>query len=284
MTTPSESPENTMTSSSIFCSAHWRVAFLARPQKPQICAVCGLVAWWLPGAAGGGHVTAERLLSGQWSPGLAALALLLVAQFALTLVSYGSGAPGGIFAPMLLLGAISGSIVGGALALGFPALAPHATAFAVLGMAALFTGSVRAPLTGIVLIVEMTGNYQQLLALGVTCLVADLVAGALRDRPIYEALLEADLRQRPSAAGTAPEVSEPRSVYIGVQRGSALEGQPIRKASLPPGCLVVAVERAGREVLPEADLVLLPGDHLTVLVPSDEAEKAIALVRLATGV
>lgn len=247
------------------------------------CAVCGLVAWWLPEAVGGGHLTAERLLSGQLAWGIGLLLLLLVAKFALTLISYASGAPGGIFAPMLLLGSVAGAVIGVGLAKLIPALQPHTTAFAILGMAAFFTGSVRAPLTGIVLIVEMTGNYQQLLALGVACLIADLVAGALRDKPVYEALLEADLHRRAPAGGQNSSVVAPRSIYIGVQRGSSMEGLPIRGCGLPSGCLVVGVERAGRELLPEAGLVLQPGDHLSVLVPEGEADKAMQVVRLATG-
>ena len=247
------------------------------------CGACGLVGWWLPDAVGGGHLTAEHLLSGHLAWGFWALLLLLVAKFVLTVVSYASGAPGGIFAPMLLLGAIAGAMLGGQLSKLFPSLQSHSTAFAILGMAALFTGSVRAPLTGTVLIVEMTGNYQQLLALGVTCLIADLTAGALRDKPVYEALLEADLHRRPSA-GTAPaEVAAPRTIYIGVQRGSSIDGRSIRECGLPHGCLIVGIERAGRELHPDAHLVLHSGDHLTVVVPEGEADKAMTLVRLSTG-
>lgn len=247
------------------------------------CAACGVVAWWLPEAVSGGHVTAERLLGGKLGWGIGALVMLLGVKFLLTLASYASGAPGGIFAPMLLLGAIAGGVVGDGLSRVFPALQNHSTAFAILGMAAFFTGSVRAPLTGIVLIVEMTGNYQQLLALGVVCLIADQVAGALRDTPIYEALLEAELRRRPSVAGQATGVAQPRSIYIGVQRGSHLESRSLRECSLPSGCLVVSVERGGKDILPEAELTLLPGDHLTVLVPDDEPHKASQVIRLATG-
>lgn len=247
------------------------------------CAICGLVAWWQPEAVGSGHSTTENLLNGQLQLGLWMLGLLLVVKFALTVVSYASGAPGGIFAPMLLLGTISGAIVSKGVTGMFPSLEPHATAFAILGMAAFFTGSVRVPLTGIVLIVEMTGNYQQLLALGIVCLIADLTAGALKESPIYESLLEADLRRREPTKGKPSSIHEARAVYIGVQRGSAMEGRTVRDCGLPRGCLVIAVERSGRELLPEAGLILHPGDHLSVLVPDDEPENAMKIVRLATG-
>lgn len=246
------------------------------------CAACGLAAWWVPEAVGGGHLAAERLLGGHLSWGLWGMAALLFMKFILTVGSYASGAPGGIFAPMLLMGAVTGEIIGGLLTRVFPSLATHETAFAILGMAAFFTGSVRAPLTGIVLIVEMTGNYQQLLQLGVVCLIADQVAGAMRDTPIYEALLEADLKRRPPTHAGA-EIQTPRAIYIGVQRNSTMAGRTIRECGLPLGCLVVGVERAGREVLPEANLMLLPGDHLSVMVPEAEPEKSMLVVRLSTG-
>ncbi len=151
-------------------------------------------------------------------------------------------------------------------------------------MAALFTGSVRAPLTGIVLIIEMTGNYQQLLAVGVACLIADLMAGVLRDKPIYESWLEADLHCKSPINGSSGEPSAPRAMYVGVKHGSAMAGCTVRVCGVPPGCLVVAVERGGREILPEAGLVLHPGDHLSILVPDDEPQKAMEVIRLATGV
>lgn len=245
-------------------------------------AICGLVAWWLPYAAGGGHVVAEKLLgvgaSRDYTVGF--LLLLLVAKFALTVLSYASGAPGGIFAPMLLLGALTGMVFGDGMQWLFPTLGPHTRAFAMLGMAALFTGSVRAPLTGMVLILEMTGSYQQLLAVSVACLCAYLVAEATGDRPIYEALLEDDLKR--GGGADEHESDAPRSVVVGIQHESGAAGKTLKEAGLPPGCLVVAVERGGRELMPTANLRLIPGDHITVLVPADQPEKALAVVARCT--
>ena len=248
-----------------------------------VAAFCGLVAWWVPEAVGGGHGTAEHFLRGQLGWSALGLLVLLAVKAALTIASYASGAPGGIFAPMLLIGTIVGTLAAGVSGWALPGLMSHGTAFQIMGMAAFFTGCVRAPLTSIVLIVELTGNYEQLLALGVVCLVADLTAAAFRGVPVYESLLKADLQRSPSHATKAAEVSEPRSIYLGIQRGSAIEGKAIREAGLPAGCLIVAIERGGREVLPAADLVLAPGDHVTVILPAHEPEKAIIVVRLTTG-
>lgn len=254
---------------------HWSLLGLA-------ASVCGLVAWWIPDAVGGGHGTAEHLLRGQFNSTASGLLLLLFAKFALTTISYAAGAPGGIFAPMLLMGAVLGTLSANMFSAIFPRLSGETTAFQIMGMAAFFTGSVRAPLTGIVLMVELTGNYEQLLAVGVVCLFADLTAAALRGVPIYEQLLQADLKKF-SPGARSPEIHEPRNIFLGIQRGSSLEGKPLREAGLPMGCLVVAIERGGREVLPEADLVLASGDHITIVVPSHEPDKALTIVRLATG-
>jgi H+/Cl- antiporter ClcA len=97
-------------------------------------------------------------------------------RFALTMVSYGCGAPGGIFAPLLVLGALLGLTVGEVARLVFPSTITHPEAFAVVGMAAYFAAIVRAPLTGIVLIVEMTNTYAQMLPL----LVALVPCGTAR--------------------------------------------------------------------------------------------------------
>ena len=88
-------------------------------------------------------------------------------------------------------------------------------------MVAFFVGSVRAPLTGIVLISEMTGGYDLLFPICIACMAAYLIAEGLRDRPIYDALLEADLER----TGHGTIRTKPRTMYIGVQIGSAVENQ-----------------------------------------------------------
>src|SRR5579871_1034842 len=130
-------------------------------------AVVGGVAWFSPGAVGGGHELAETFLAGHAL--LAAIPVWFVLRFVLSMASYGTGAPGGIFAPLLVLGALLGLGVGEVTHRLFPHLVHNPAIFAVVGMAAYFTAIVRAPLTGIILIIEMTGNYAQMLPLLVAC-------------------------------------------------------------------------------------------------------------------
>jgi chloride channel protein, CIC family len=108
-------------------------------------------------------------------------------------VSYAAGTPGGLFAPLLVLGAQLGLFVGLVSRLAFPGLGLEPTGFAVVGMAALFTGVVRAPLTGIVLVTEMTANVTLLLPMLAACCVAMLVPTLMRDPPIYDSLRELTL-------------------------------------------------------------------------------------------
>ena len=179
-------------------------------QKAAIVgAVTGLVGWWLPSALGGGHRVAEGILRGDFASSnlILFLIVLLLGKFCLTILGYASGIPGGVFAPLLVLGAIIGQLFGHVSAAMFPNAGATPAAYAVVCMAAIFTSTIRAPLTGIVLILEMTGNQEQLFALILTCLVAYLVAEHARSLPLYDALLEFDLA-KDSRAGSVELDSE----------------------------------------------------------------------------
>lgn len=155
----------------------------------------GFVGWLameIPAAAGGGEALVERALSGVIPT--AFLLLFFLGRFALTIASYGTGAPGGIFAPMLALGTLFGLWFGQVSHGLFPALVDHPQVFTVAAMGALFSATVRAPITGIALAMELTGSYQQLLPIILTCVPATLVAHGLGGMPIYTLLLERVLR------------------------------------------------------------------------------------------
>jgi CIC family chloride channel protein len=161
--------------------------------------VVGLAAWIYPSVSGSGSLLSEKALAGELSIRL--VLVMLAARFVLTMVSYGCGAAGGIFAPLLVLGSLGGLAVGAAAHAVAPGWAEYPETFAVIGMGALFTSIVRAPLTGIVLMIELTGKYDFMLPLLVSSFVAYGIAEALGDKPIYEALRErSDLR--PAPAGT----------------------------------------------------------------------------------
>jgi chloride channel protein, CIC family len=149
-------------------------------------ATVGLLAWFAPGAVGGGDTITQRTLGG--TEALAALSLLFVLRFGLGPVSYAAGTPGGLFAPLLVLGSQSGVLFGILCGSLFPGVAAHPTELAVVGMAAFFTAVVRVPVTGIILVIEMTGSLTLFLPMLGACCAAMLVPTLLRDPPIYDSL------------------------------------------------------------------------------------------------
>ena len=151
-----------------------------------IGAAVGMLAWFAPGLVGGGDEITQRTLQG--TDALALVPLIFLLRFTLGAVSYAARTPGGLFAPMLVLGAQIGLLFGVLCRLAFPDLDIQPQAFAVVGMAAFFTGVVRAPLTGIVLVVEMTASVNMLLPMLGACFAAMLVPTLLGNAPIYESL------------------------------------------------------------------------------------------------
>ena len=151
-----------------------------------IGATIGLVAWFAPSLVGGGEVLSQAILADQYAMG--GLVTVFLARFLIGPWSFAAGAPGGIFAPLLVLGASFGALFAGVLNHSIPLLNLSPVACAVVGMAALFSASVRAPLTGIVLAVEMTGRGDLTLALLGASLMAMVVAILLKSEPIYETL------------------------------------------------------------------------------------------------
>jgi CIC family chloride channel protein len=123
---------------------------------------------------------------------LKVMAILAICKLAGTVVSYSSGSSGGIFGPSLYIGGMLGGMVG-LLTHSIPGgLASQPGAFALVGMGAVFAGIVRAPITSIVIIFEMTGNYSMILPLMVANITSYALASKLSATPIYDALLEQD--------------------------------------------------------------------------------------------
>jgi chloride channel protein, CIC family len=152
-----------------------------------IGAAVGLLAWFAPTLVGGGDAITQRMLAG--SEAMVMVALVFILRFGLGAVSYAAATPGGLFAPMLVLGSQSGLLFGTLCSGWLPGAASHPTAFAVVGMAAFFTAVVRAPVTGIVLVIEMTASFT-LLPMLAACFAAMVVPTLLGNAPIYEVLRE----------------------------------------------------------------------------------------------
>jgi len=167
-------------------------------------AAVGVLAWFAPAIVGGGDPITQSLLNGAGS--LALLPLLYAVRLILSTASYATATPGGLFAPILVLGTQCGLFFGLASQAIFPDIGIRPESFAVVGMAALFTGIVRAPLTGIVLTLEMTASVTLLLPMLAACFVAMLVPTLMGSAPIYDSLGE---RAERPAGRRARNPSEP---------------------------------------------------------------------------
>jgi CIC family chloride channel protein len=184
----------------------WRAA--------AIGAAVGALAWFAPSLVGGGDPLTQSALSGEGD--LVGLVLIFLLRFGLGPMSYAAGAPGGLFAPLLTLGAESGLIFGRLCKALFPGAAVDPQSFALVGMAAFFTGVVRAPLTGIVLVTEMTANTTLLLPMLGACFTAMLAPTLAGNEPIYESLRFVSPRAERMAPETpgAPGSTGPGRVVV----------------------------------------------------------------------
>jgi CIC family chloride channel protein len=152
-----------------------------------IGAVVGLLAWFAPGLVGSGDAITQRML-GTEAVFMVGLVFIFILRFALGAVSYAARTPGGLFAPMLVLGSQVGLLLGTVCNRWFPDAATNPTEYSVVGMAALFTAVVRAPVTGIILAIELTGTFTLLLPMLGACFAAMLVTTLLHNPPIYDSL------------------------------------------------------------------------------------------------
>lgn len=168
---------------------------------------------WLneSGVTGGGYETLNRALAGVLD--IRVMLALCALKVLATTFSYSSGGAGGIFAPSLFIGAMVGGVIG-YLDVG---LFQHSTveigAFALVGMGAVFAGIIRAPITSVLIIFEMTGSYELVLPLMISNMIAYRFAQKWRPTPVYEALLEQDNIFLPHRAGKVSHALE----QIGVE-------------------------------------------------------------------
>ena len=149
--------------------------------------ISGIVISWLPSFFQDNTGLRELLIAGQFT--WQTTALVFVAQFCLTILAYSSGAPGGLFAPALVLGSALGYLVGVAEVFLIGTESPYT--FALAGMGAFFTSVVRVPVTAIIIVFEMTADFNLVLPLMIVCAVAYIVAESVSEGSLYEHLLEA---------------------------------------------------------------------------------------------
>ncbi|MDT8899737.1 H(+)/Cl(-) exchange transporter ClcA [Anaeroselena agilis] len=227
----------------------------------------GIAGTVLPEILGGGNNLVGPIVSGNY--GLSMLLILLAAKFAFTMISYGSGVPGGIFLPMLVIGALAGGAFSN-VAVHFLAVDPHYTTnFVILAMAALFTAVVKAPITGSILITEMTGSFSHLISLITISMTAYIVAELAKSAPVYEELLDRILVK--TKALLHSDKSRTIVDFV-VCVGSKLDGKRVKNVEWPSQCLLISIKRGDKEIVPQGDTQILAGDFVYLLTSTANAE------------
>lgn len=159
-----------------------------------IAILIGILRVYSPSMVGGGYEIIEQALN--VPPAFTWLIYIILIRYMTTILCYSTAIPGGIFAPMLALGTLLGLASYKILEFVIPDMSIQPGMFAVAGMGALFSAAVRAPITGIILVVEMTRNYSLILPLMVSCLTSTTIVQLAKNQPIYTQLLHRTMRKQ----------------------------------------------------------------------------------------
>jgi CIC family chloride channel protein len=183
---------------------HWRSVWLRLPARTRIVqpavggVLIGALLVWEPAVAGVGYEYVDQALNGEML--FPAMLMLGALKIVATITSYVSGNAGGIFAPTLFIGAMTGGAVGYLVNTYAPFATAAAGAYALVGMGAVFAGVVRAPMTSVFMIFELTQDYEILVPLMVANMLSLLISRRLQPEPIYTALLLQDGIRMPTPA------------------------------------------------------------------------------------
>jgi CIC family chloride channel protein len=158
----------------------------------------GLMGWFVPQVLGVGYGFVDQALNGKML--ITTMALLVGLKVIATATCYASGNAGGIFGPSLFMGAMAGGAVGGVAHWLMPDYTGSVGAYALVGMGAAFAGTVRVPLTSVIMIFEITRDYSIIVPLMIANLLSYFISSRLQEEPIYEALQHQDGIHLPSGA------------------------------------------------------------------------------------
>jgi CIC family chloride channel protein len=159
-------------------------------------ALIGLIGCHYPQVMGAGYEYMDQALHDQYTSEV--LGILAGLKILATVLSFSSGTPGGLFAPTLFIGAMVGGAVGGVERLLFPHFTGPLGAYALVGMGALFAGILRAPMTSVFLVLEVSGNYAIILPVIISNALAYLISRSLQPTPIFDLLSRQDGLDLPS--------------------------------------------------------------------------------------
>jgi H+/Cl- antiporter ClcA len=228
--------------------------------------VSGIVALTIPEISDGGHFMMDMLDVA--IPSLGVLVLLLVMKYLFSMFSFSSGAPGGIFLPILVLGAYIGAVFGSIVVPAFGLQHDLIYRFVIISMAGFFAATVRSPITGIVLLAEMSGSTESLIAMIIVSLIAYVVPTLLGNEPIYESLYDRLLLKKNQEFVKKPS-KHVMSEYL-VPLDCNYINFKIKDIPFPKNAIVVSVIRNGKYIIPTEDFKIHYSDQIHVLTDSND--------------
>ena len=225
--------------------------------RPQVAFLISFVLFiFYPIVLGSGHSLVEFLIENKFS--FMFLLTLYFIKTIFSLVSFTSGVAGGIFLPILIQGAILGTLFSNFFDAKYTAL------FVILSMSGYLTAIVRSPLTSIILLFEMTQKLNYFLPIALCCLFSYMTANILGTKPVYEYLLDRILTSNKLEDN---ELEMEVEILTTISNDSPLIGRQICEIDWTKGALVSQIERSGREIVPKGTTVLEANDKLTVIMP-----------------
>ena len=251
---------------------------LMRSRLPQArllvpFALAGVMAFVWPELMCGGDAILEVLLSPE-APALGALVALLLGKYLFTAICFGSGAPGGTLFPLVVMGGLVGavfSVCGTAFGISEHAFFPN---FVALGVAGLFSGVVRAPVTAVVMVFELTGSLDALLSVSIVSILAYVTSSLTKTDALYDHLLAGLIGVSSDDSSVSGLSGEKDLGHVRVGAGSRLEGLLVREVPWPDGVRLLLIERAGRDVVPTGETRLCAADELLFIVGTEAAGDA----------
>lgn len=235
-------------------------------------------------AVGGGHAFIASLGSGAEglervfsSPLWATLLIVVVLKIIATALNVGAGVPCGIFIPMLAVGAGLGGLLN--LVCVQAGMNPaYADALIMICMSVFFTTVVKAPITGIVMVVELTWNFTFLLPAILGVATGYIIGFLFRTEPLYDKLLDDILEERNEG-----EVKRRLTVRLRVLAGSISAGRTVRDVLWPAGARITELEHNGKTIAPDGNSDLREGDILTVVGETADEEDYLGILTTTVG-
>lgn len=229
--------------------------------KPMIAFLISIVfGFTIYDILGGGHHLVEKLIHSPMS--LQILLILLISKLFFTSISYGSSAQGGIFLPVLVIGALCGAIYLSVFQQ-MDLLDPvYYSNFIILGMAGILTAVVRSPILSIMLVTEMVGSFSYMLAFCLVAITAYMTAELIGSAPIYESLLE---RLLSHSLHEEEPILEKNISSFHINMHASICDKKLKDINFPEKILIVSIKRGSSEFIPNGESTLRGGDHITVI-------------------